>query len=94
MQRVTSYGTAPADPTLARPMLHAAVLGFVHPATGEYTEYCAPLPADMASAVARRRDGGLHQTSPGRGDLRLTGNETSERATPRRHRRHSARQGE
>jgi len=50
-----SYDVAPADPTLARPMLHAAVLGFVHPATGEYTEYRAPLPADMAGAVARRR---------------------------------------
>jgi 23S rRNA pseudouridine1911/1915/1917 synthase len=50
-----SYGTVPADPTLARPMLHAAVLGFVHPATGEHTEYRAPMPADMASAVARRR---------------------------------------
>jgi hypothetical protein len=31
------------------------VLGFVHPATGEYTEFRAPLPADMAGAVARRR---------------------------------------
>jgi 23S rRNA pseudouridine1911/1915/1917 synthase len=51
-----SYGAAPADPTLARPMLHAAVLGFVHPATAEYTEYRAPLPADMATAVARRRE--------------------------------------
>ena len=50
-----SYGAAPADPALGRPMLHAAVLGFVHPATGEYTEFRAPLPADMASAVARRR---------------------------------------
>ncbi|HSL50298.1 MAG TPA: RluA family pseudouridine synthase [Candidatus Deferrimicrobiaceae bacterium] len=52
-----SYGAAPADPTLGRPMLHAAVLGFVHPATGEYAEFRAPPPADMASAVARRRAG-------------------------------------
>jgi len=52
-----SYGAAPADPALGRPMLHAAVLGFVHPATGEYTEFRAPLPADMESAVARRRAG-------------------------------------
>jgi 23S rRNA pseudouridine1911/1915/1917 synthase len=50
-----SYGAAPADPALGRPMLHAAVLGFVHPATGEYTEFRAPLPTDMESAVARRR---------------------------------------
>jgi len=50
-----SYGAAPADPTLGRPMLHAAVLGFVHPATGEYTEFRAPLTADMERAVAGRR---------------------------------------
>lgn len=50
-----SYGAAPADPTLGRPMLHAAVLGFVHPATGEYSELRAPLPADMERAVAGRR---------------------------------------
>ena len=52
-----SYGAAPADPALGRPMLHAAVLGFVHPTTGAYTEFRAPLPADMESAVARRRAG-------------------------------------
>jgi 23S rRNA pseudouridine1911/1915/1917 synthase len=50
----TSYGAAP---TLDRPMLHAAVLGFVHPASGEYTEFRAPLPADMERAVACRRAG-------------------------------------
>jgi 23S rRNA pseudouridine1911/1915/1917 synthase len=51
-----SYGAAPSDPTLGRPMLHAAVLGFTHPVTGEYSEFCAPPPADMASAVARCRE--------------------------------------
>jgi len=50
-----SYGAAPVDPALGRPMLHAAVLGFVHPATGEYVEFRAPLPADMERAVAVRR---------------------------------------
>ena len=50
-----TYGAAAADPTLGRPMLHATVLGFVHASTGEYTEYCAPLPADMDKAVACRR---------------------------------------
>ena len=40
-----SYGAMPADPALGRPMLHAAVLGFVHPSTGRYTEHHAPLPA-------------------------------------------------
>jgi len=48
-----SYGAA--DSALPRPMLHAAVLGFAHPATGEYTELRAPLPADMEHAVNCRR---------------------------------------
>ena len=49
------YGEAPGDPALGRAMLHAAVLGFVHPTTGEYAEYRAPLPPDMERAVAARR---------------------------------------
>ena len=52
-----SYGAGAADPALGRPMLHAAVLGFVHPATGQYVEFHAPLPADMERAVAARRVG-------------------------------------
>jgi 23S rRNA pseudouridine1911/1915/1917 synthase len=51
-----TYG-APPDPELGRPMLHAAVLGFIHPGTGRYVEFHAPLPSDMARAVARRRVG-------------------------------------
>jgi 23S rRNA pseudouridine1911/1915/1917 synthase len=31
--------------------LHAAVLGFVHPITGEYKEFSAPLPADMEEVL-------------------------------------------
>ncbi|OKP91087.1 RNA pseudouridine synthase [Paenibacillus helianthi] len=31
--------------------LHAAVLGFVHPSTGEYMEYSAPIPADMEEVL-------------------------------------------
>jgi 23S rRNA pseudouridine1911/1915/1917 synthase len=50
-----AYGAA--DPLLGRPMLHAAVLGFTHPATGEYREFLAPLPPDMEAAVARHRAG-------------------------------------
>ena len=50
-----TYGTMPADPALGRPMLHAAVLGFVHPSTGRYAEHRAPLPPDMERAVAGRR---------------------------------------
>ena len=49
------YGGAAADPGVGRPMLHAVVLGFVHPVSGCYVEYCAPLPPDMARAVTDRR---------------------------------------
>ena len=51
------YGSVSADPALDRPMLHAAVLGFVHPGTGQYAEYRAALPPDMERAVACRRAG-------------------------------------
>jgi 23S rRNA pseudouridine1911/1915/1917 synthase len=36
-----------------RQMLHAATLGFVHPATGEPVHFEAPLPDDMAAVVER-----------------------------------------
>jgi 23S rRNA pseudouridine1911/1915/1917 synthase len=49
------YGAA--EPGLDHPMLHAATLGFQHPATGEYVEYHAAIPADMADAIAVRRPG-------------------------------------
>jgi 23S rRNA pseudouridine1911/1915/1917 synthase len=38
-----------------RVMLHAASLGFVHPATGRRMSWTAPLPADMAAIVERLR---------------------------------------
>jgi 23S rRNA pseudouridine1911/1915/1917 synthase len=50
-----TYGAKPTDPALGRPMLHAAVLGFVHPSTGRYAELRAPLPPDMERAVTGRR---------------------------------------
>jgi 23S rRNA pseudouridine1911/1915/1917 synthase len=41
----------PDDPgvlnRIERQMLHAGTLGFVHPRSGEYREFTAPLPADM-----------------------------------------------
>ena len=37
---------------LARQALHAAVLGFVHPVTGETLRFETPLPADMAAVQA------------------------------------------
>ena len=34
-----------------RQMLHATILGFIHPSTGKYMEFSSPLPADMQTAV-------------------------------------------
>lgn len=36
--------------------LHAAVLGFVHPSSGEYLEFTAPLPADMEDVLQALRN--------------------------------------
>jgi 23S rRNA pseudouridine1911/1915/1917 synthase len=49
------YGASGCDPAFERPMLHAAVLGFVHPVTGQYVEFSAPVPPDMARAIVRCR---------------------------------------
>jgi 23S rRNA pseudouridine1911/1915/1917 synthase len=56
------YGTRPPQPTLrevaaelGRQALHATVLGFVHPASGERMHFDSPLPDDMAGALARLR---------------------------------------
>ncbi|HMK44525.1 MAG TPA: RluA family pseudouridine synthase [Dissulfurispiraceae bacterium] len=38
-----------------RQMLHAALLGFVHPVTGDYLEFSAPIPDDMAAVLAALR---------------------------------------
>jgi len=40
---------------LGRQALHAAVLGFAHPATGETLRFESPLPADLAALVAALR---------------------------------------
>lgn len=40
---------------LGRHALHAAVLGFIHPVTGERLRFETPLPADMERALARLR---------------------------------------
>lgn len=44
---------AMAQAGLARQALHAAVLGFMHPVTGEALRFESPLPADMADLEAR-----------------------------------------
>jgi len=38
-----------------RQALHAASLGFTHPATGEKLRFDSPLPADMAELLAALR---------------------------------------
>ena len=43
---------AAAAKAFARQALHAAVLGFEHPVTGEDLRFEAPLPADMAQLIA------------------------------------------
>jgi 23S rRNA pseudouridine1911/1915/1917 synthase len=32
-------------------MLHAELLGFIHPATGQYMEFSSPVPDDMAAKI-------------------------------------------
>ena len=48
------YGV-PGDLGLGRQFLHAARLGFTHPATGERVEVESPLPADLVAALDRAR---------------------------------------
>jgi hypothetical protein len=33
-------------------MLHAEVLGFIHPQNGEHLEFSSPLPEDMKKGIA------------------------------------------
>lgn len=38
-------------------LLHAGVLGFVHPRTGAYMEFTSPLPAEFAAVLRKLREG-------------------------------------
>jgi 23S rRNA pseudouridine1911/1915/1917 synthase len=56
------YGREPAEPqllaiarVLGRQALHAAVLGFVHPASGEPLRFESPLPDDLQQALVALR---------------------------------------
>jgi len=40
-----------------RQMLHAELLGFIHPATGQYLEFTSPLPEDMAQKIKELQEG-------------------------------------
>jgi 23S rRNA pseudouridine1911/1915/1917 synthase len=53
------YGPKPPAQGLAGQCLHAALLGFVHPRTGEYREIAAELP-DYFVAFLRKIDKGSH----------------------------------
>ena len=54
------YGPRRKRPGVHRQMLHAGVLGFVHPSTGEYMEFSSPLPEDFRAVLEklRKRDAG------------------------------------
>ncbi len=39
--------------TFPRQMLHAELLGFIHPFTGSYIEFSSPLPHDMGECIAK-----------------------------------------
>lgn len=49
-----AYGKS-RDKEMAGQALHAAVLGFVHPGTGEYMEFSRPMPDDMKELLERLR---------------------------------------
>lgn len=51
------YGTRKAHFDLSGQALHAKKLGFYHPSTNEWMEFETDLPADMAAAVERAREG-------------------------------------
>ncbi len=44
------------DITFERPMLHAALLGFIHPLTGKYCKYEVSLPRDMDECIQSIRE--------------------------------------
>lgn len=51
----TLYGPAKNRYGAKRQMLHAGVLGFVHPVTGEYMEFNSPLPQDFEDVLVKLR---------------------------------------
>lgn len=47
------YGPARPHPALDGQFLHAALLGFVHPVSGKYLEFRAPLPEELGAFLQR-----------------------------------------
>ncbi len=63
--KATQYAAArQAVPELRRPWLHAARLGFVHPATGEALSFSSTLPDDLERALGRLGLPGPSSTRP------------------------------
>jgi len=50
------YGPTGNKLGVKRQMLHAAVLGFIHPVSGEYMEFESPLPDDFQRALFLLRE--------------------------------------
>ena len=68
--RIPAFSDDPAGlpPVIERHALHASLLSFRHPHTGETMTFTAPFPADMATLVARLRalpPGPVAYTPPG-----------------------------
>ena len=55
------------DVAIPRVMLHAAVLGFLHPVTQQPMDFAAPMPDDMTEVVRRLRDRGPEKPAGARG---------------------------
>lgn len=50
------YGPLKNKTGASRQMLHAGILGFVHPSSGEYMEFQSPLPEDFVKVLNRLRN--------------------------------------
>jgi len=62
IQRITDPGVRERIKTLHRQALHSKRLGFIHPQSGEFMEFSAPLPEDMVEII---RFLSQHQDEPG-----------------------------
>ena len=51
------YGPGKKVPGADGQMLHAAVLGFIHPRSGEYMEFTSPLPLEFEKMLEKLRKG-------------------------------------
>lgn len=53
------YGPKKVIGALGGQCLHAGLIGFIHPRTGEYMEFCAPLPPYFVDFLAKLRSQGV-----------------------------------